>query len=385
LTFMRAEKLDPKQLAEMRCLKKCLTFVSSAQKFLWLRRLSLAAGSLNRSVFSSFSHIVEVISMARRSAKVKTEEDIIAAEATEETGIEVAEETEVEREREEQKPVVESLATLREAGKRAPRLFGIASGVEGLDDLFFTTEIRDGKPVKKPLGGFPSYAVVNITGVPDTGKSLMVEQFAIKQASMGYPVLFVTIESPAPFVAAGLRQRAMAMGIDYEAVQDKIVLVDAASYAILRHSLPTLLNTLAHAIKTYDTKSLVVDSITGLYEAREMMARDIVRTLFNFAKKWRQTALFVSQKRSSHEQLSPEAAGGYAVSHIVDCSIVLSKVLITNRFEAKLYKAPVGEVVRLFRIDGCRLCGHDTKTHLMEITETGLVRIGPPLSVEVEE
>jgi KaiC domain protein len=342
-------------------------------------------GSLGRPVFSSFSPIVEVISMARRSAKMKTEEDIIAAEATEETGIEVAEETEVEREREEQKPVVESLATLREAGKRAPRLFGIASGVEGLDDLFFTTEIRDGKPVKKPLGGFPSYAVVNITGVPDTGKSLMVEQFAIKQASMGYPVLFVTIESPAPFVAAGLRQRAMAMGIDYEAVQDRIVLVDAASYAILRHSLPTLLNILAHAIKTYDTKSLVVDSITGLYEAREMMARDIVRTLFNFAKKWRQTALFVSQKRSSHEQLSPEAAGGYAVSHIVDCSIVLSKVLITNRFEAKLYKAPVGEVVRLFRIDGCRLCGHDTKTHLMEITETGLVRIGPPLSVEVEE
>jgi len=42
--------------------------------------------------------------MARRSAKMKTEEDIIAAEATEETGIEVAEETEVEREREEQKP-----------------------------------------------------------------------------------------------------------------------------------------------------------------------------------------------------------------------------------------------------------------------------------------
>ncbi|MFN4180003.1 MAG: KaiC domain-containing protein [Armatimonadota bacterium] len=291
----------------------------------------------------------------------------------------------MEVEHKKKKPVVESLSTLREAGKRAPRLFGIASGVEGLDDLFFITEIQDGKPVKKPIGGYPSHAVVNITGVPDTGKSLMVEQFTVKQASMGYPVLFVTIESPAPFVASGLRQRATAMGIDYEAIQDKIVLVDAASYAILRHSIPTLLNTLAHAIKTYDTKSLIIDSITGLYEAREMMARDIVRTLFNFAKKWHQTALFVSQKRSSHEQLTPEAAGGYGVSHIVDCSIVLSKVLITNRFESKIYKAPIGETVRLFRIDGCRLCGHDTKTHLMEITETGLVRIGLPLSVEVEE
>ena len=52
--------------------------------------------------------------MARRSAKMKTEEDIFAAEATEETEVEVAGETEVEREREKQKPVVESLATLRE-------------------------------------------------------------------------------------------------------------------------------------------------------------------------------------------------------------------------------------------------------------------------------
>jgi KaiC domain protein len=226
--------------------------------------------------------------MPRRPIKPKNEEEVFAAEGT---GVSPAE---VE-EREETKVVAESVELLREVGKRAPRLFGIPSGVDGLDDLFFTTEIRDGKPTKKPLGGFPSYAVVNITGVPDTGKSLMVEQFAIKQANLGYPVLFVTIESPAPFVAAGLRARAQAMGVDYEAVQDKIVLVDAASYGILRHSLPTLLNTLAHAIKTYNTKSLVVDSVTGLYEAREVMARDVVRTLFNFAKKWRQTALFVSQ------------------------------------------------------------------------------------------
>jgi len=54
--------------------------------------------------------------MARRSAKMKTEEDIFAAEATEETGIEVAGETEVEREREEQKPVLKASLP---SGKRA--------------------------------------------------------------------------------------------------------------------------------------------------------------------------------------------------------------------------------------------------------------------------
>jgi len=105
-----------------------------------------------------------------------------------------------------------------------------------------------------------------------------------------------------------------------------------------------------------------------------------VRQLFNFMKKWYQTALFISQKRSGHEELTAEAAGGYAISHIVDCSMVLSKDIILTQAQSRLYKKPIGEIVRLFRIDGCRMCGHDTRTHYMEITELGLVRIGPPLS-----
>jgi len=44
-----------------------------------------------------------------------------------------------------------------------------------------------------------------------------------------------------------------------------------------------------------------------------------------------------------------------------------------------MYKRPIGEMVRLFRIDGCRMCGHDTETHFMEITEGGLIKIGPTL------
>ncbi|MCD6549283.1 KaiC domain-containing protein, partial [Candidatus Micrarchaeota archaeon] len=38
-----------------------------------------------------------------------------------------------------------------------------------------------------------------------------------------------------------------------------------------------------------------------------------------------------------------------------------------------------GEMIRLIRIDGCRMSGHDTDVHLLEITDTGLVRVGPKL------
>ncbi len=277
------------------------------------------------------------------------------------------------------KVIEQAVELLEEAGKRSPKLFGIPSGVEGLDELFFTTKLEDGKPKKVILGGIPSLAVINLTGVSDTGKSLMAEQFAVKQASMGYPVCFVTVESPSAFVAASLKERARAMGIKWEDIENKIVLIDAASHASLRDDIENLLLTLEYAISSYHTKSVVIDSVTGFFEAREMLARTIVRKLFNFMKQNYQTAIFVSQKRSGHEELTAEAAGGYAVSHIVDCSIVLSKELISSRYAANLYKKPIGSVIRLFRIDGCRMCGHDTRTHVLEITDTGLVKIGPPL------
>ncbi|GAB6071745.1 KaiC domain-containing protein [Venenivibrio stagnispumantis] len=278
------------------------------------------------------------------------------------------------------KVIEEGIWVAGEALKKAPKLYGVPTGIEGLDNLFFSAEIKDGKVIKKSLGGIPAYSVTNITGVSDTGKSLMVEQYAVTQASRGEAVAFITVESPAPFVTVGLRERATAMGINFEEIENKIILIDAASHTSLRENIPNLLATLAFAIKNYKVKHTLIDSVTGLYESKEMMARTVVRQLFNFMKKWYQTALFVSQKRSGHEELTAEAAGGYAISHIVDCSMVLAKELILTPTQSKLYKKPIGEIVRLFRIDGCRMCGHDTRTRFMEITELGLVKIGEPLT-----
>ncbi len=283
-------------------------------------------------------------------------------------------------EREEHPVVEESVFTLAEAAKKAPKLEGVPTGIEGLDDLFFFATLKKGKPVKQTLGGIPRYGVFNITGIADTGKSLMVEQYAVYQAGRGERVAFLTVESPAAFVAAGMKARAQALGVPEEAVDENIVLIDVASHRVLRDDIVSLLNTLAYTIRTYKVKHTIVDSVTGLYEAREMLARSVVRQVFNFLKKWYQTGLLVSQKRSGHEQITAEAAGGYAVAHIVDGTFVLTKETIDSQYKERMYGLPLGEVVRLFRIDGCRLSGHDTSTHLLEITDLGLVKIGPTLA-----
>ena len=268
-----------------------------------------------------------------------------------------------------------------EALKKAPEIKGIPTGIEGLDELFFVADIKNGKPVKKNLGGMPSYSVCNLTGVNDTGKSLMAEQFAIYQAQH-QKVCFITLETPANFVVASMKLRAKAMGIDESVIDENIIFIDATSHFQLRDDVHTFLDTLAYAIKEYKIKFTVIDSITGLFENKEMMARTIVRIVYNFLKKWYQTSILVSQKRSGHDLLSSEAAGGYAVGHIVDGTIVLSKDIVDSTYKERMYKRELGELVRLFRIDGCRMCGHDTKIRFLEITETGIVKIKEPIGGE---
>jgi KaiC domain protein len=275
--------------------------------------------------------------------------------------------------------IEESIISFKEAGEKAPKLEGVPTGVQGFDDLFYRTVIEKGRAVVKALGGIPRFGILNITGVADTGKSLFVEQYAITQAKRGEKVAFITVESPANFVAMGVKERARIMGVKEEDIDENLIFIDAASHGILRENLPSLLNTLAHVIKKYKTKHTVIDSVTGLYEHKEMAARSIVRSIFNFLKKWYQTALLVSQKRSGHEELSAEAAGGYAVAHIVDGTIVFSKELIETKARAQLYGKDIGEIVRVLRIDGCRLTAHSTKVHLLEILESGIIKVGPPI------
>ena len=268
---------------------------------------------------------------------------------------------------------------LKELGSNAPKLFGVPTGTK-LDEMFFKIEEEGGKFVKKPLGGLPHLSVINITGIPDSGKSVLAEQFAITQANAGYRVLFVTVESPANFLYTALKQKSAAMHADFSKVEENIVLIDASESDELRENPKALLDTMAFAIREKKVTNVIIDSITGLYEHKEMMARQIVRQFFNFLKKFKQTGVLVSQKRSTQASETAEAAGGLAVAHIVDGTIVLDKKIISSQWEIKLYGLPLGSVIRTIRIDGCRLTGHDSQTWVFKITEFGTIDIIAPLN-----
>lgn len=267
---------------------------------------------------------------------------------------------------------------LGELKTEAPSLFGVSTGTK-LDEMFFKLVEEKGKFVKKPLGGIPYLSIINITGVPDTGKSILVEQFALTQASKGYKVLFVTVESPANFLYTSLRTKAEALNINFERVEEEIFVIDASVSDEFRENPSALMDTMAYVIRNERINNVVIDSITGLYEHKEILARQIVRKFFNFLKKFKQTGLFVSQKRSTQASETAEAAGGLAVAHIVDGTIVLDKKIIDTKWEMQLYKKPIGSIIRTIRIDGCRLTGHDSRSWVFEITTAGIIKIIAPL------
>ncbi|MDI3472362.1 MAG: hypothetical protein PWQ20_706 [Thermotogaceae bacterium] len=274
----------------------------------------------------------------------------------------------------------EMIVQASKLSEKVPKLFGIPSGVPGLDELFYTFELDENDEIKKvSLNGIPSATVVHLTGISDTGKSLIGEQFALNQASRGYNVLYITVEIPAPFLIQSLKQRSKALKIPWENVEEHIYIIDAASHSEIREDVLNLTNLISKAIEENRITATVIDSITGLYENKEVAARSVVRKLYEIMKKHYQTAIFISQKRSSHEENSAEAAGGYAVPHITDCTIVLSKMVVNTKSMAQLYGRKIGDVIRTIRIDGCRVCGHDPRTHLLEINDSGVVRVGPPL------
>lgn len=265
---------------------------------------------------------------------------------------------------------------LKDLGKRAPKLFGVPTCTK-LDEMFFKIVYDEKKKqyVREPLGGLPSYSVINVTGIADTGKSLLAEQFALVQASLGYKVLFVTVETPAQFLYTAFKERASFLNVDFSEIEKNIIVLDASQSFELRDNLKAFLDTMKYAIEKKSATITVIDSVTGLYEHREMLARQIVRDIYNFLKRWHQTALLISQKRSSQGSETAEAAGGLAVAHIVDGTIVLAKKLIETKWDVTAYGMPLGSVLRTIRIDGCRLCAHDSRTFVFDIDERGLINI----------
>ena len=250
---------------------------------------------------------------------------------------------------------------------------GIDSGIEYINKLFYYAVIENSKVVLKAVNGYPKGAVINITGEADTGKSLLVQTALVVNAFKNIKGIYISTENPLKYVSFSLKRISMLLSLDFSKVKDNIKIIDLTFRYNLMGNIDNFLKNLYYELSnSYRNGVIVFDSLTGFYESKEVMARYIVRRIFQFCKNLNLTAFLISQKRED-SPFSSRSAGGMAISHIVDCNIVLSKIVVSSAYEKKIYEKELGGVVRTFRIDGCRLCGHSSKTHIFEIDKTGLI------------
>jgi len=244
----------------------------------------------------------------------------------------------------------------------------IDSGIEYINNLFYYLDLKEGK--LKILGGYPKGAVINITGEADTGKSILCQLVAVANSSKDLKTLYISLENPSSYVSSSLRRLALIKKIDFKNVMNNVKILDLSSSYNLLNNIDNLFKEIYKVTRNHNI--CIFDSVSALYENREVMARYIIRRIFQLSKNLNLTCFMVSQKRED-SPFSSKSAGGLAISHIADCNIVLSKIVISSFTEKKIYNLEIGEVVRIFRIDGCRLCGHSTKNHFYKINEYGYI------------
>ncbi len=241
-----------------------------------------------------------------------------------------------------------------------------------LDKFYFKTILQENRAVYQSLDGIPKQAILHLVGTNGTGKSLLAANIAANLIQ-NKKVLYINTEVIGDMIYSKIYERCKILGLEFK--RDNLFIIDLVRNNEALYEPDKLLNYLKEKKIIHQIDFVIIDSITAFYEGLENVAKKIVRKIYNFFKVWRKTGIFISQKRSSHEENTSEAAGGYGVAHILDSTIVLVKKIINNKWEAEDYGVSRGKMIRLMRVDDCRICAHISKEILFEITIEGEFKI----------
>jgi KaiC/GvpD/RAD55 family RecA-like ATPase len=236
------------------------------------------------------------------------------------------------------------------------------------------------------LNGVPMVGQIGIVGLPDSGKSVLVQEIALRVASGGQKVLFVTSEdiweSPTPRfdLQSRMKEKADIMGLNWETIKQNLFVFDTITHAEFRdwNTFVDAYRYLVEAEKGIDL--LIVDSIT-LMESYRGALKFRLMELARYNQLHGITAFYVCQ-RAIEDVNKYAMAGGIGLAHNLDITICLDhgKVwgsqmkLDLNLHRDKDHQLKQGAWVNFIRVMGCRLCNFQRLHFEIEITKQGFVR-----------
>ena len=261
-----------------------------------------------------------------------------------------------------------------EAAEAKKSLVGLPTGTF-IDKLFLT-------PEDKTLKGVPICGQFAITGLPGAGKSILVEEIAVRVAATGKKVLFATAEdtwksaTPRFDLQSRLKQKADILGVDWSKVMENLYVLDTVMYPELR-DWSTFAETYRYVIEREGIELAIVDSVTVL-EAYRGALKYRVMELARYNQVHGVTGLYVNQ-RSVERWDAYEMAGGIGLAHNLDGTIIVDYGRVYWQDQQVDLEANRGQFVRIARVLDCRMCNFERRRIRIDITPDGFVRALEPI------
>ena len=261
-----------------------------------------------------------------------------------------------------------------EAVEAKKPLVGLPTGTF-LDSLFLT-------PEGTPLNGIPICGQFAITGLPGAGKSILVEEIAIRVAASGRKVLYATAEdiwksqTPRFDLQSRMKQKADILGLDWDKIRENLFILDTVAFPELR-DWNVFAETYRYVAEKEKIELAIIDSVTVL-EAYRGALKYRVMELARYNQLHGITGLFVNQ-RSAETWDSYDMAGGIGLAHNLDGTIIVDYGRVYWQDQQHDLQASRGEFVRIARVLDCRICNFVRRRIRIDINSDGFVRPVEPV------
>jgi len=251
-----------------------------------------------------------------------------------------------------------------------------------LDDFFLDVN-------EKPIGGIPKVSQIAVVGLPDSGKSLLAQEFALRIAASGRKVVFVTSEDIFDAhndrfdLQKRMKVKADLLKLDWKTIRENLYVIDTVSTSLLR-DWDSFVTTYRTVVEKEKVEYLVMDSLTLVEDYRGAIKNRLLE-LVRYNQIHGVTAFYVSQ-RSTEDADKFGMAGGIGLGHVLDVVFALDYQKIwSGDSQMKLDMGlKQNDFTRFIRCIKCRLCMFDAKYHRIEITKEGLITVLPPKEPEVK-
>lgn len=248
-----------------------------------------------------------------------------------------------------------------------------------LDNLFLTEE-------GKPANGIPIVCQLGLTGLAGCGKSILVQEIALRVANRGDKVIFVTSEdiwsssSPRNDLQSRMKQKADTMGLNWETIRRNLFVLDAIQNSTLR-DWETFVETLKYIVEILQgVNLLILDSITLMQSHRGSLKYRVME-LSRYCQIRGITSIYVCQ-RAEDEADKLNVAGGIGLSHNLDIMMCVDKKKAASQLKFDLNQArPKDEQLKQWtechftRVMACRLCSHEGRYKEIFVNKNGFLKL----------